>query len=224
MDYATARRNMIEGQVRANRVTDRLVIDAMATIPRELFVPKHMRGIAYVDEDLDVGDGRVLIEPMVLARMIQEAAVDEADVALEIGCATGYASAVLSRLASTVVAVDSDRELLARTSAVMAELGIDNVAVMEAELTRGCPEQGPYDVIFVNGAVARLPQTILDQLADGGRLVAVIEESRPGIGTQVSQGVATLVTRRGDAFGHRALFDANVGRLPGFAEPPRFVF
>jgi len=216
MDYATARRNMVDGQILPNGVTDPAVVDAMATLPRELFVPKHMRGIAYTDDDLDLGGGRILMEPMVLGRLMQAAEVDSADIALDIASATGYSSAVLSRLASTVVAVEPDPDFSARASQTMNDLGIDNVALMNSGLTEGCREQGPYNVIFINGAVEEVPRALLEQLAEGGRLVCVL--SRDG------QGVGTVYTRRGDAFGYRYEFDANIPLLPGFRKPPQFVF
>ncbi len=218
MDYTTARHNMVDGQIRPNKVTDPLVMQAMETMPREMFVPKHLRGIAYTDEDLDLGAGRWLMEPLTLARLLQDAAIDKTDVALDVGCATGYATAVLSRLASTVVAVDSDPDLVARATAAIGDLNIDNAAVISGDLTVGSPDQGPFNVILVNGAVEYVPDAILGQLVDGGRLVTILRE--PG----APVGVATLITRQGDAFGHRSLFDCGVPLLPGFAKPPRFVF
>jgi len=218
MDYTTARHNMVEGQIRPNKVTDPLVTQAMETIPRELFVPKHLRGIAYTDEDLDLGGGRWLMEPLTLARLLQEAMIEDTDVALDIGCGTGYATAILSRMASTVVALESDPDFAARASAAVGDLAIDNAAVITGDLTKGCADQGPFDVILINGAVEEVPEAILGQLADGGRLVTVIR--KPG----APVGLATMITRQGDAFGHRPLFDAGVPLLPGFSKPPQFVF
>lgn len=216
MDYAAARHNMVESQIRTNKVTDSLVVQAMEVIPREMFVPKHMRGIAYVDDDLDLGNGRYLMEPMVLARLLQAAAVEEDDVALVVGCGTGYSAAVLSRMCSTVVALESDPDFNARASAILRELGIDNAAVISGDLTRGCPEQGRYNVILIDGAVEFVPQDLLNQLADGGRLVAVVNER--------GQGVGTVYTRRGESWGHVPSFDANIPLLPGFVRPPKFAF
>lgn len=218
MDYTTARQNMVDGQIRPNKVTDPLVTQAMESIPRELFVPKHLRGIAYADEDLDLGGGRWLMEPLILARLLQEAAIEPDDVALDIACGTGYATAILSRMASTVVALESDPDYSARASAAIGELGIDNAAVISGDLTEGCAGQGPFNVILINGAVEYVPEEILSQLAEGGRLVTVIR--KPG----APIGVATLYTRRGDHFGHRGIFDAGVPMLPGFSRPPEFVF
>ncbi|MGC2854056.1 protein-L-isoaspartate O-methyltransferase family protein [Novispirillum sp. DQ9] len=216
MDYVAARRNMVEGQIRPNKVTDPMVVQALETVPREMFVPKHMRGIAYTDDDLDLGGGRALMEPMVLARLLQEARIEEEEIALVVGCGTGYSAAVLSRLCSTVVALESDSEFGARAGAIMGELGYDNVAVVPGTLTAGCPEQAPYNIILVDGAIETVPQALLDQLADGGRLIAVV--------TGHGQGVGTICTRRGDSWGHLGVFDANIRPLPGFAKPPAFTF
>lgn len=216
MDYVAARRNMVEGQIRPNKVTDPMVVQAVETVPREMFVPKHMRGIAYADDDLDLGGGRALMEPMVLARLLQEARIEEEEVALVVGCGSGYSAAVLSRMCSTVVALESDSEFAARAGAVMSELGYDNVAVVGGTLTAGCPEQAPYNLILIDGAVETVPQALLDQLADGGRLIGVVIED--------GQGVGTVYTRRGDSWGHLGVFDANIRPLSGFSKPPAFAF
>lgn len=216
MDYVAARHNMVEGQIRPNKVTDPLVVQAVEAVPREMFVPKHMRGIAYADDDLDLGGGRALMEPMVLARLLQAARIEEDEVALVVGCGTGYSAAVLSRMCSTVVALENDSEFAARAGAVLGELGYDNVAMISGSLTEGCPQQAPYSVILVDGSIEVVPQALLDQLSDGGRLVAVV--------TARGQGVGTVYTRRGDSWGHLGVFDANVRALPGFSKPPAFTF
>lgn len=216
MDYAAARHNMVEGQIRPNNVTDHLVIDAMAAIPRELFVPKAMRGIAYVDEDLDIGNGRCVMDPTVFARLLQAAEIEKTDVVLDIGCGTGYSTAVLSKIASTVVALEPDADFNAQASKTLSDLGIDNVAVISGDLAQGSPDQGPFNIIFLNGAVEEVPQALLQQLVEGGRLMAVLTKGRFG--------VASVYTRSGNAFGHRPLFDANVPNLPGFSKPVEFAF
>ena len=216
MDFASARFNMVENQVRANRVTDPAIISAMTELPREVFVPERLRGIAYVDEDIALGEGRSLMEPMVLARLLQEAAVVSSDVVLDIGCGSGYSAAVLARMASTVVAVEPDTVLAARANEIMAELGIDTVAVVEGPMEDGWPEQAPYDVIVFGGAVSEVPSTIREQLAEGGRLVAVIAEA--------GMGKAVLVTRHGGTFSRRTVFDAATPTLPGFVRRPTFEF
>jgi protein-L-isoaspartate(D-aspartate) O-methyltransferase len=216
MDYNAARHNMVESQIRPNRVTDPLVMSAMAEVPREAFLPKALRGVAYVDEDISLGNGRHLMEPLVLARLLQGAEIEPSDVVLVIGCATGYCSAVLARMANTVVALESDPSLAEAATATLGEQGIDTVAFVEGALRDGYAKQGPYDVIFFCGAVPEIPPTIRDQLSEGGRMVAVISEG--------PMGKAVLVTRRDGLFSSLEKFDAAIPMLPGFETEPSFVF
>ncbi|MBI5163344.1 MAG: protein-L-isoaspartate O-methyltransferase [Magnetospirillum sp.] len=217
MDFAAARLNMVENQIRTNKVDDSRVLSALAAVPREVFVPKPMRGFAYVDDDIDVGGGRSLIEPLVLARLLQIAAIGSDEVVLAIGDATGYVSAVIARLAQTVVSLERDAEWVNRASATLTELGIDNAAVVQGRLDQGYPAQAPYDVVVIAGAVGEIPPAICRQLSDGGRLVAVVSPAG-GVGKGV------LVVRVGDTWGRRMVFDAVTSTLPGFDAPPRFVF
>jgi protein-L-isoaspartate(D-aspartate) O-methyltransferase len=216
MDYAEARLNMVENQVRTNRVTDPLIIEAMGVLPREAFVPEDKQGIAYIDEDIDIAPGRFLMEPMVLARLLQAAEVTENDVVLDIGCGTGYAAAVLAHMANTVVALESDSALAAKATETLNTLEIDTVAVVEGVLQEGSPKQAPYDVIFFGGAVADVPAAIASQLAEGGRLVAVTQSKSIGTGT--------LMTNHRGVLSRRDLFDAATPFLPGFEPAPEFVF
>ncbi len=217
MDYAAARRNMVESQLRTNKVSDHRVLEGFSNVPREVFVADVARGVAYLDEDIALGGGRFLTEPMVLARMVQAAAIGAGDLVLEIGSATGYGTAILARLAATVVALESDSQLSARAAAALSELSIDNVVAVEGPLPQGHREQAPYNVILINGAVAEVPQGLRDQLADRGRLVAVVRD-RPGLGR------AVLVRRLGAVDSSRVLFDAGTPLLPGFERAPRFAF
>lgn len=217
MDYATARLNMVESQIRPNRVTDPRIVAAMLELPRESFLPKPLRGVAYVDEDIHIGGGRYLMEPMVQARLIQAAQITPGDVVLEIGASTGYGAALLARLASTVVALESDPALVKAASATLGDLGIDNVALVEGKLVEGYPQQAPYNVIVFAGGVEYIPQGIAGQLAEGGRLVAVVMP--PG-----EPGRATLATRIGGTISTRVIFDASCPVLPGFRREPGFVF
>ena len=216
-DYAAARTNMVEGQVRPNRVTDPLLVEVMASLPRELFVPKSLRGLAYVDEDLPIGNGRFLIQPMVLARMLQGAGIQPGDVVLDVGCGSGYSTAVIARMANTVIGLESDADLAKSATGLLAQLGVDNTVVLEGELTQGHPPQGPYQVIVLNGGVAGIPDRLRGQLADGGRLVAVMQRSSV-------MGKAILVSRFGDTFSERTLFETTVPYLPGFEPRPVFEF
>lgn len=217
MDFARARANMIESQIRPNRVTDPRILAAFGAVPREAFVPEQARDLAYCDEDVPLGNGRFLMEPMVMARLLTSAAVTEADTVLIVGTGTGYGAAVAARLASTVIAVEKDPVMAATANANLASLDIDNVAVLEGALERGCPEQAPFDVILFDGAVRNIPAAIEEQLADGGRLAAVVR-------SETAAGKAFVVTRHGGGFSRRPVFDAAIPLLPGFDKEPGFVF
>ena len=218
MDFESARHNMVEGQIRPNWVTNSTLLSALAEVPREAFVPAELKSLAYVDQDLAVGNGRYLMKPMVLARLIQEAMVGPTDVVLQIGCGAGYAAAVLARMASTVVVLESDAGLAEGAAGILSGLGIDTVAIVEGPLEKGYPEQSPYDVILFSGAIGEIPPAFADQLVEGGRLVAVVDG--PGGGT----GKGVLATLLGGLLGQREVFDANAAPLPGFARAPAFAF
>ena len=217
IDHAAARRNMVSGQIRTNRVTDERLIEAMEEIPRERFVPHAKRGVAYVDEDVEIASGRYLMEPMVLARLLQEADIAAHDMVLDVGCGTGYASAVVARLAGTVIALDVDESLAAEAERALSAVGADNAIVVTGPLADGCAPQAPYDVILVGGAVDHLPQALADQLAEAGRIVGVVRE--PG-----TVGQATLWARHRGALSSRSLFEATLPPLPGIARPAQFEF
>ena len=208
---------MVESQIRANNVTDPPVVDAFMSVPREIFVPKTMRGVAYVDEDLPIGDGRYLIEPMVLARLIQLGQVGPEDLVLDVGSATGYATTVLARLAAAVVGVEADEQMVAAAGANLAQLGIDNAVFVHGAPEDGYPKQAPYNVIVFQGAIDAVPPAIAGQLAEGGRLVAVVRQPR-------GMGLGMVYMREHGTLTGRAAFDAATPLLPGFARKPAFVF
>jgi protein-L-isoaspartate(D-aspartate) O-methyltransferase len=227
IEFAVARRHMVESQLRTNRVTDRRLLAAMGELPRERFLPPSRQPLAYIDADLEVWpaiDGtlpRYLLAPVVLARLIQLASVEATSNVLDIGCATGYSTAVLSRLANAVTAVEVEPELAAAARANLAALGIGNATVVEGPLTEGAPDAAPFDVILVNGSIVDVPEEPLAQLKEGGRLVAVIAASREG---RPRQGKAFLfVNVDGEASGV-SHFDASAKPLPGFAPTPSFSF
>lgn len=215
--YAAARHNMVESQVRPNRVTDPRVVGAMFDLPRERFVPEALRGIAYVDEDVPLGSGRFLMEPMVMARLVQAARITAGDTVLEVGSGTGYGTAVMAQMATRVVALESDAGLSGQAKSVLGTLGIINVDVVSGALEQGHAAAAPYNAIVFGGAVARIPSQIIDQLAEGGRLVAVV--AAPG-----EPGRATLVTKVAGALSRLVVFDAGSHLLPGFALEPGFAF
>lgn len=217
IDYTAARLNMVESQLRTNRVTDVALLEAFEQVPRELFVPEELRGVAYVDENLTVGHGRYLMEPRVLARLLQAARPEPQDIVLDIGCGTGYATVILARLSATVVALEDGGGLAARANEVLGELEVGNAVVVEGPLNEGYAKQAPFNVIVVNGAVAEVPSVISGQLAEAGRLVTVVRNS-------AGMGRAILMQRIGGVVSSRTLFDAAVPVLPGFEVEPGFVF
>ena len=208
---------MIESQIRTNKVTDERVLAAIAKIPRELFVPERLKSVAYVDDDLPLGGGRYLMEPMVAARLLQAASVERADVTLVVGSGAGYEAAVLAQLARSVVALEEDPEIARRARNALVDLGIAAVSVVEGPLASGHRPRAPYDVILFGGAVAEVPNEIVAQLSEGGRLVAVVKAAG-GIGR------ATLTIRTGGLIARRVMFDAATPLLPGFQPKPAFVF
>ncbi len=217
VDFAAARWNMVESQLRTNKVTDLRVLDAFENVPRELFVPEPLRGIAYIDEDVALGGGRFVMEPRVLARLLQAAQPGPEDMALDLGCGSGYATAILSRLVATVVALEDDAALAEAANGTLDALEIDNAVVVEGRLAAGYPKLAPYNVILLGGAVAEIPTAIADQLAEDGRLVTVVSAG-PGLGR------ATLMRRDGGVISSRVLYDASLPVLPGFEAEPGFVF
>ena len=217
MDFSFARHNMVECQLRPNKVTDNAVLAAMGSLPRERFLPETLRSVAYADEDLGVAPGRHIMEPTVAARLIQAATPRSGDVALVIAGGTGYEAAVLASMVETVFVVESDSALSATASELFSELALDNVVVVDGTLIEGLPDQGPFNVIFVNGGVQAVNDSLNGQLAEGGRMVCVMDD-----GDDI--GRATLTQRTAGAISHRSLFDASVPLLEEFRKAPSFVF
>ena len=221
IDFAEARQMMVEGQVRTYDVTDLRVLAAMLEVPREHFVPEEKQALAYADRDLPVTNAvggrtpRYLLKPAVLARLIQGAEVAETDRVLDVGCATGYSSAVLGKLAGSVVALEEDPHLAAIAKEKLAAIGATNVTFVAGPLMAGAPAQAPFDVILLNGATEIVPQNLCRQLSEGGRLAGVLGRA-PG---------RAMIYRSasGHVTGHPA-FDAAAPLLPGFAKPAEFVF
>ena len=219
-NFADQRTKMVDSQLRTESVTDHRLLAVMGEIGRELFVPTDQRLLAYIDRDIplkEAGPGaRAMMEPAPLARLIQALDVGEAERVLVIGAGTGYSAAILARLASAVVALESDPALAAQANRNLAEVGAANTTIVVGPLESGHRAGAPYDVILLDGAIETLPGSLLDQLADGGRLVAVVGYGRAA--------TATLYTRSGGDIGDRPIFDADVPPLPGFRTPEVFVF
>ena len=220
-DFAAARFNMVECQVRPSDVTDVRIQEAMSAIPREAFAPKAKQSLAYMDATLAVASNRYLIEPRCFAKLVQAARIEEDDLILDLGCGTGYSSAILAALGAAVVAVESDPNLVELASQTLTHLEVDNAAVIEGDIAAGAPAQGPFDVIFINGAVEQIPQTLFDQLTLGGRLAAVVKtdgKSSARVYLKSSEGDGTAV------LGHLDVFDAAIPPFPEFEKPKGFVF
>lgn len=219
-EMLAARQNMVDCQIRPSDVTDLRVIEAMLTVPREAFVPNNRRALSYLDQDIEVGAAgdrkAFLIKPAVLARMLQAAAIAPTDRVLVVGCATGYAAAVVARLAKEVFATESDPEIAAAARTALAEAGATHVDVAVADAAAGRPDGAPFDVILLDGATEVVPDKLYRQLRRGGRLVGVFAQSTPPR--------ATLVTRSPTDYGTRILFDATEPVLPGLERVPVFTF
>jgi len=216
IDFAAARRMMVDGQVRTSDVTDLDLVAAMMALPREHFVPAAQAPIAYLDRDIPVDAGRCLLKPMVLAKLIQAAEVGRGGRVLDVACGTGYSSAVLARLGAAVVALEDDAERTRRCAETLAKVAVPSITVVRGPLDAGWPALAPYDVILVNGAMGSEPRRLFEQLKEDGRLVGVL-----GTGPA---GKAMIYRRDRGEFGGRALFDAAAPALPAFAERPAFVF
>lgn len=217
MDFATARRNMVDCQLKTNCVVTPALLSAMGELPRERFVPTSMQEVAYIDEDIRISKGRFVMEPMVLARLLEACRVRKSDVVMVVSCGTGYSAAVTAMLASTVFAIERESKLCAWATRELTNLAMDNVVVIKGRADHGYPDQSPYDVILIDGAVSEVPKRIIDQLAEGGRLVTVV-------GGDKAVGQATLIQRHNDTVSARILFDASVRSLPSFGVKTEFVF
>lgn len=216
MDFEAARTKMVENQIRTTDVTSHSVLRAFYTVPREAFVPAKAKSLAYIDTDIEVAPGRYLMEASPLAKLLQLAAITRNDVVLEVGTGSGYASAVLSLLAGSVVSLEVDEALAAQAAQTLSSLGYDNVAVVTGALEKGYAAEAPYDLIFVNGAVEEVPAALLDQLREGGRLVAVV-----GYGNAA---LAKVLVREQGVISESTYFNASVKPLPGFRKAREFVF
>lgn len=223
--YEERRVGMVESQLRPNEVRDRRLLNVMRSLPRERFLPETFQGLAYMDEDIEIlpasekGAARFLLSPMVQARLIQLAAIAAQDTVLDLGCATGYSTAILAQLATRVVGVEPEPELTEIADANLKALGLENVDIVGHAFQDPPKDRGPYDAILVEGSVSAVPDLILGQLKEGGRLVAVLTEA-----PNMRQGKACIFLRvDGEARGV-SLFDAGAAPLPGLVPESTFAF
>jgi protein-L-isoaspartate(D-aspartate) O-methyltransferase len=214
-EFATRRVMMVDTQVRPSDVTKFPIIDAMLSVPRETFVPDDKREVAYVGENLALAPGRVVLEARTLAKLLDALDVQPGDLVLDLGCGLGYSTAVIARLAETVVAVEEDEALAADAQRILSEEGVDNAVVVAGKLTDGAAKCAPYDVITVEGGVEVMPDSVLAQLKDGGRIGAVFMDG--------AVGTARIGYRIDGSMTWRSVFNAAAPVLPGFRKAQGFT-
>jgi len=211
--FDAARLHMIDSQIRPSDVTDPQVLVAFEAVAREGYVPRAARALAYADVPVEVAPGRFMLEPRCFAKLLQLAAIKPDDRILDVGCATGYSSAVLARLGGKVIALEQDADLLRIASDGLSN---SNVTLVQGALIEGVKAEAPFDVIMVEGAIEQVPETLLSQLAEGGRLLAVMNDG--------PQGMATLFLKEHGGIGRRGVFDAAAPLLAGFKKAMGFIF
>ena len=214
-DSQALRTMMVDTQVRPSDVTKYPIIEAMLAVPREHFVPDALRAAAYADAPVDLGGGRAMLEPRTLAKILDAIDIGGEDLVLDLGAGLGYGAAVMARMAEFVVALEEDEDLASEAETRIGAEGIDNVAVITGPLADGDARHGPYDVIVIEGAVQQIPFPILDQIKDGGRIVAIFDGH--------NLGTVRIGYRVGADVDWRSAFDAAATVLPGFSATPEFA-
>lgn len=217
-DYAARRIVMVDTQVRPSDVTKFPIIEAMLTVPREAFVPHELRDAAYMGKNLDLGEGRVVLEPRTLAKMLDALDIKNSELVLDIGAGLGYAAAVISRMAELVVAVETDKRRATEAQSTLTELNFDNVILHEAELVDGAADHGPYDVIIVEGGVQNLPESLVAQLKTGGRIACMVMDG----GQNGALGDMRIGLKSESGISWRSVFNAGAPVLPGFERVEAF--
>ncbi|MCX7566515.1 protein-L-isoaspartate O-methyltransferase [Sulfitobacter sp. F26169L] len=215
-DFSKRRTMMVDTQVRPSDVTKFPIIDAMLSVAREDFVPAARREAAYVGEDIDIGQGRILFEPRTLAKMLDALAIDGDELVLDVGCGMGYSTAVIARMAQAVVAVEQDDTMAKEAQDALMAAGADNAVVHVGDLTAGAAQHGPYDVIILQGGISNLPGPLADQLKEGGRIVALFMDG--------ALGEVRLGHKRAGHISWRLAFNATAPVLPGFEKEMTFTF
>ena len=215
-DFTAARTAMVDCQVRPSDVTKYPIIDALLSVPREAYVPTEMREVAYVGEHVRLGGDRVVLDPRTFAKMLDAVNVQPDEAVLDLGCGLGYSTAVLARMADAVIAVEDNGNLATTASEILTANDVDNAFVVTGPLTKGAAKHGPFDVLFIEGAVETIPQALLDQVKNGGRIVAIFAEGPLGqcrVGSKTASGISW-----------RYAFDATAPILAGFENALEFQF
>ena len=214
-DFAARRRMMVDTQVRPSDVTKFPIIEAMLSVPREEFVPSSLREAAYSGDNLNLGEGRVLLEPRTLAKMLDALDVQADEMVLDVGSAYGYSAAVVARMAEAVIALEEDETMAADAQSLLVDVGADNVVVQTGSLIDGADEHGPYDVMIIQGGIETLPEALSAQLKDGGRVAAVFIDG--------ALGAVRIGYKSGDTLSWRFAFNAGAPVLPGFGRKKAFA-
>ncbi|MCB1531327.1 MAG: protein-L-isoaspartate O-methyltransferase [Alphaproteobacteria bacterium] len=218
-DFNAARKNMVDCQIETAGVADPEIIEVFSTVPRERFVPEIAKPVAYMDEDLIFGDDRFLPEPITHAKMLAAVKPKKDDIVLDISNTNGYSAAILSPLVSTIICAEGKQDVITKAHTVWEEMGVLNAVGVKAPLTEGYPKHAPYDLIFMAGSVAELPQNIMAQLAENGRLITIVRKPDEAMGKVI------LVQSLGEkGFSSYTLFEAGCPYLPGFEPKPAFIF
>ncbi|MBU2889112.1 protein-L-isoaspartate O-methyltransferase family protein [Celeribacter halophilus] len=214
-DFTQLRTTMVDTQVRPSDVTKFPIIEAMLTVPRENFVPEEKRAVAYVGDHVDLGNGRVVLDPRILAKMLDALNIENDELVLDLGCGLGYSSAVIARMAQAVVAVEEDEALAEEAAKALVANGSDNVVLETGPIAKGEPQHGPYDVVIVQGGVEEMPEDILSQVKEKGRICAIFIDGALGI-VRIGYKIDGEIT-------WRMVFNATAPVLPGFEKRAEFA-
>ena len=218
MDFKIARKNMVENQIRANKVTSLNLINAFLDVPREKFVPDALQEISYVDEDIQLSRNRFMMKPMILARLFQSLNLKGNENILHVGSNSGYGSAILSRMCSSVISLESDKKLFETSIHTFSKMGFDNVVPLHGSMENGVEKEAPFDIIFIEGSIETEPKSLFGQLNENGKLIAII---RPA---NIKIGKAKLFFKISNEIGLENLFDAQVSKLSIFKSKTKFSF
>ena len=218
MNFKIARKNMVENQIRANKVTSLNVINAFLDVPREKFVPDALQEISYVDEDIQLSRNRFMMKPMILARLFQSLNLKGNENILHVGSNSGYGSAILSRMCSSVISLESDKKLFETSIHTFSNMGFDNVVPLHGSMENGVEKEAPFDIIFIEGSIETEPKSLFGQLNENGKLIAII---RPA---NIKIGKAKLFFKISNEIGLENLFDAQVSKLSIFKSKTKFSF